>query len=416
MGQLLVWRHSPCRLGKMDSQSAKKRGYRLEDLADGDLSTATISNIERGVPRVRSEKIACLLKKLGLDKKEWFEGKTKGKRSGMKAVIFAAENLLKAGYPAEALMELEGYSGNKENDILKLRYDLIKGNALKQLGKLSEAEGYFHAAIRGYHETFLSPGGNEEAEAFCSLGELYGERQDWGQALLFTESGLDSYDPAKGNLRLFWTLRRNQARFLWKTGRAWEALNALQKEWKDIEELPYLDEVLIFYRLRARLHLVLGEFDHAFRFAWDGLHKAVAESQMIRIYELARTLAEGCIRLQKWDRAEGCIRLLFRLQQEEVPPDEQVKGCILTGKYYTFHGEHEKAATAFDPGGLQCAGITETVAFGFGPYCVGGLPLLKKGRGEGDLSLSGGAEVGSGNWRFEMGTENIFGFGKLLER
>lgn len=60
---------SPVELGKWIRQQRRERGLRLEDLAGVGLSVATISNIERGIPRVRPKKFALLLKKLKLGEK-----------------------------------------------------------------------------------------------------------------------------------------------------------------------------------------------------------------------------------------------------------------------------------------------------------------------------------------------------------
>ncbi|MFD1425457.1 helix-turn-helix domain-containing protein [Kroppenstedtia sanguinis] len=53
-------------LGEVIRQERKRQGLRLEDLADENISPATISNIERGASHVRYEKAQYLLDKLGL--------------------------------------------------------------------------------------------------------------------------------------------------------------------------------------------------------------------------------------------------------------------------------------------------------------------------------------------------------------
>ena len=53
--------------GELIRKILKERGLRLEDLADENISPATISNIERGIPHVHVDKIRYLLNKLDLD-------------------------------------------------------------------------------------------------------------------------------------------------------------------------------------------------------------------------------------------------------------------------------------------------------------------------------------------------------------
>jgi cytoskeletal protein RodZ len=48
--------HQIQELGEIIRKIRKQRGLRLEDLADDNISVATISNVERGVPHVSMEK------------------------------------------------------------------------------------------------------------------------------------------------------------------------------------------------------------------------------------------------------------------------------------------------------------------------------------------------------------------------
>lgn len=50
-------------IGEVIRKKRKEQGLRLEDLADNNISPATISNIERGINHVNVHKIMYLLKK-----------------------------------------------------------------------------------------------------------------------------------------------------------------------------------------------------------------------------------------------------------------------------------------------------------------------------------------------------------------
>lgn len=54
-------------IGEIIRKIRKQRGLRLEDLADNNISPATISNIERGVPHVSMDKALYLLDKLKIE-------------------------------------------------------------------------------------------------------------------------------------------------------------------------------------------------------------------------------------------------------------------------------------------------------------------------------------------------------------
>lgn len=53
-------------IGGIIRKVRKERGLRLEDLADDNISPATISNVERGVSHVKMEKVYYILEKLGI--------------------------------------------------------------------------------------------------------------------------------------------------------------------------------------------------------------------------------------------------------------------------------------------------------------------------------------------------------------
>ncbi|MFD1428389.1 helix-turn-helix domain-containing protein [Kroppenstedtia sanguinis] len=57
-------------IGELIRRFRKLKGLRLEDLADENISPATISNVERGVSHVRQDKMFYLLEKLGISIKE----------------------------------------------------------------------------------------------------------------------------------------------------------------------------------------------------------------------------------------------------------------------------------------------------------------------------------------------------------
>ena len=57
-------------IGELIRRVRKLKGLRLEDLADENISPATISNVERGVSHVRQDKMFYLLEKLGISIEE----------------------------------------------------------------------------------------------------------------------------------------------------------------------------------------------------------------------------------------------------------------------------------------------------------------------------------------------------------
>lgn len=334
---------NPVELGRWIRQNRKERGLRLEDLADGSFSVATISNIERGIPRVRPEKIALLLEKLGLGRKEWGERRGSGDKV-REDILFTAGIFLQAGYPVDALKELERVRRPDASEVP--RYHLLKGECLQRMGNRSRAERCFQLAIRLSRGDSSEPKGNTEAAGFYGLGEIRGEEGDWKGALLFTESGLEAYDCRREETGLLFVLWRNRVRFLWKNGRKWDALDAIRRIWEKVESTFSLEGILSLYALRARVHLGLKQNEEAVRFAREGLERAAAEGRTVRIYELAGILAESALLEGDQEKAEGCFRLLARMEGA-IPAAEGTKGWILLGKFHRLQRNWKEASESF---------------------------------------------------------------------
>ena len=105
----------------------------MEDLAGVGLSIATISNIERGIPRGRPEKFALLLEKLNLGEKDW-QKRLSSSEKEWEETLFTAEIFLRAGNPMEALRELER-TGEKRG-MKNSNYHLLKGECFFRMGNL----------------------------------------------------------------------------------------------------------------------------------------------------------------------------------------------------------------------------------------------------------------------------------------
>ncbi|MEW9033299.1 MAG: helix-turn-helix transcriptional regulator, partial [Planifilum fimeticola] len=96
-------------IGDIIRKVRKERGLRLEDLADDQISPATISNIERGVPHVRPDKVMYLLQKLDipLDKLPEIMNGEQRELEDLRLRLLIVETLSDIGRHDEALEMLE---------------------------------------------------------------------------------------------------------------------------------------------------------------------------------------------------------------------------------------------------------------------------------------------------------------------
>lgn len=334
---------SPVELGRWIRQQRKERGLRLEDLAGAGLSVATISNIERGVPRVRPKKFVLLLNKLQLGEKDW-KGRLSSVESGWEEPLLIAEIFLRSGHPVEALRELERTRGT--GGLKSSKYHLLKGACFFSVGNLNRAERCFQLAIRLSQRKPSESEESIEAASYCGLGEIQGEKGEWKRALLLTQSALKKVDSDTGESRLLFNLWRNRAHYLLQMGRQWEALSTLRIVWTSVDRSSFSEGALSLFVLRARIHLELHQYGKALQFAQEGLKRAVAESQVGKMYELAGVLAEASLMSGDSQRSEGYLRLLARIR-DSVPAAAQIQGWTLLGQYHTRNREWREASTSF---------------------------------------------------------------------
>ncbi|OYD08082.1 helix-turn-helix domain-containing protein [Paludifilum halophilum] len=89
-------------IGTVVRKVRKERGLRLGDLADENISSATISNIERSVPHVHDSKVYYLLDKLKIGGNEGSE------------VMYEEENILRNSLLKLKLVSILWKSGKAE--------------------------------------------------------------------------------------------------------------------------------------------------------------------------------------------------------------------------------------------------------------------------------------------------------------
>lgn len=107
-------------IGEVIRKVRKDRGLRLEDLADENISPATVSNIERGVAHVSPEKISYLLEKLNLPMRKLPEMlmKEQEKLKKVKFELLSIATLRRIGLIDEALKRLDALNLDENNPFI----------------------------------------------------------------------------------------------------------------------------------------------------------------------------------------------------------------------------------------------------------------------------------------------------------
>ncbi|MDR6226876.1 helix-turn-helix transcriptional regulator [Desmospora profundinema] len=331
-------------LGEIIRKTRKDRGLRLEDLADDNISPATISNIERGVPHVSMDKTYYLLDKLELKLEEIPELllKEKEELTELRDLFIAAETLIDAGSTDKAQSILDKIELDDKHPYASTKY-FLQGKCYMSSGKLKRAERNYYRAIQ------LSSGEetktNIETASFSELGFIQYKLNNLEQALKFTDSGIDAYRKTGEREYLWPLLNRNKAIYLERLGRLAESMRVVQGIWDHLNTVQDVETVLSFYWLRAEILRRMGIYQEALQFAYEGEELARRNKNYYSTFTLWELLGSIHMNLRKWEKAEFCF--VTALELEKCLNEDQKRS--LTNSYsrlgivYMRQGKTEEA-------------------------------------------------------------------------
>ncbi|PMB04822.1 hypothetical protein CEN49_19865 [Fischerella thermalis CCMEE 5273] len=316
-------------LGEIIRKTRKERGLRLEDLADDNISPATISNIERGVPHVSMDKTYYLLDKLDLKIEEIPELLLKEKEefNELQDLFIAIESLIDAGNTDKAQSMLNEIDLDDRHPFAATKY-YLQGKRFLVVNNYKRAERNFFRSIQ------LSSGeendkSNIEAASFTNLGLIYYKQNNLEQALKFTNSAIDAFKSV-GDRQYLWPLiNRNKAIYLERLGRLAESMRVVQSLWESVNTIQDIDTVLTFYWLRAELLRRMNLYDDAIKYAYEGEALARLNKKFFSVFTSWEMLGSIHMNLKNWDKAEFCFNNALEFEKKL----DQEQRISLTNSY-----------------------------------------------------------------------------------
>lgn len=313
------------KMGRLLRDKRKKSGINMTEIADSNISMATISDIETGKRKVGEKKLRYYCQKLEvnfdhlLTLLEEREEDEERKAARIRLKLQAIEGEIKFTNPKIALRNLkEIQSKLRKNDTFQCVLAFLFAKAYLKEKKREKAYDYYLKAIRLYEEHLSDPEirkSNIKAACLYGLGIIYYRQNDLQKALLCTIDGLKAFTPHAKRHVFKYALLINQAIFLEKMGdQDNEALQILEeKMW------PYLHEidseiVLTMYDLQATLYNKFRMYPKAVEYAEKGIELARDVANLDRAYELWTTLGKIYINLQQFDMAKICFEATSNLE------------------------------------------------------------------------------------------------------
>ncbi|WP_124726584.1 helix-turn-helix domain-containing protein [Staphylospora marina] len=308
-------------MGEVIRKVRKERGLRLEDLADENISPATVSNIERGVTHVSPEKITYLLEKLNLPIHKLPEMlyREQEELKKMRLELLAVSTLLKTGHVEEALRRLEEFSLDDHHP-LAAQVLYVKAECLMEKRKWKQAERTLFNVLRIVQQGHGKES-NMEAAAYLLLGVVRSRQNDLEQALEYTNSGIKSYSPQGDNKHIKSLLHRNKGVYLLRLGRVAEGLRLVQEIMDRPGEPDDLETLLCFHWLKAEFSRLSGLLDEAAETAMKGIDIAGRNRAHGSLCDLWTVLGSVYALKKEYDLAETSFRMALRM--EGLFPDDR---------------------------------------------------------------------------------------------
>ncbi|AUS09968.1 hypothetical protein C1X05_14795 [Laceyella sacchari] len=302
-------------LGNLIRRARKRKRARQEDLADEIISTATISNIERGACQVSREKLDHLCKKIGVDlnKTSSILQVQDFSEEDIKNRLVAIENdidLVSADFAQEELRKIH----LEKNDPLLADYYFLKAKCYAKKELIPKAHSYYLKSIKEVdtHEYYNS---NIKAASYYEIGRIL-HTSDVDEALRCVEKGLESFVPNKQRRYIEYYLKVSKAIYLEKLNRAGEALQILEELWAEKEVIPSTEVLLNMYDTQAKIYYKMEIYEKSISIAKEGIERARIDRMYDRSFELWTTLGSCYVKQGRLSDAQRCFRTALNLEKE----------------------------------------------------------------------------------------------------
>ncbi|WP_168188735.1 helix-turn-helix domain-containing protein [Thermoflavimicrobium daqui] len=340
------------RIGRVLRQKRKASGKILEDFANDDISTSTISNIERGSTKVSWEKVVIYAKELGITEDE-LPSLLEGEQDQQQRLLNQLLNL-------ERRIDLEGPDQvlKKINRLnipsispLMANVEYLKGRCYLKKKNWGKARLHFHQVLNiikrypDFHKT------NLKAACHKDLARTYYfQENDLVKALDHVNLGLRSLI-TKSESQTEYSLLIGKISYLINLDQETEtAKKTVDKLWDERDKIYSIDAKISLHENRAALLNKMELYEEARESASEGISLALKNNILDRAVELLNTYGSICINEQDFDQAEEYFLLALdtkpKIQKKYQKEYLLVTTLTLLGKLYKAQGHTTKAEKA----------------------------------------------------------------------
>ncbi|WP_168188676.1 helix-turn-helix domain-containing protein [Thermoflavimicrobium daqui] len=327
------------KLGELIKKARKGKGFRQEDLADDLISTATISNIERGAYTVSKSKLEHVCSKLELDleninlpEKEEFSERE------MQFLLIMLEQDIDACNLEHAWKSLQNFSIASDHPLQAWFY-YLKGKYYFKKNVWNQASVCFSKGIQvidNFPEVIYS---NISAACYNELSRIAYYQNDIEQALNYVNTGIEIFVQSGERVYLEYQLLVNKVIYLKNQKRIEEALRTLHLMWNEMDKIKSTEVLLNMYELHAELLNKTERYEEATTYALAGMELARIEGNHERLFDLWTVLGSSYIYLEQWNKAEQCLQSALRLKERIKKEYLLISTYTQLGKLYSTTGK-----------------------------------------------------------------------------
>ncbi|SFI98287.1 helix-turn-helix domain-containing protein [Thermoflavimicrobium dichotomicum] len=335
-------------LGELIKRVRKGKGFRQEDLADDLISTATISNIERGAYTVSKSKLEHICSKLGLDLDHLSLPKQEElSEEEIRFELVMIEHDIDACNFEHAWKGLQRLSLENDHPLLAWLY-YLRGKYYLRKKVWNQASVYFSKGIQvvGNHPEMISS--NIQAACYNELSRIAYYQNDLEQAIQYVKEGLSVFVPNREREYYQYHLMVNKVIYLKNQNRVEEALRTLNAMWKEMEKIKSTEVLLNMYELQAELLNKTERYEEATTYALAGMELARIEGNHERLFDLWTVLGSSYIYLEQWKKAEQCLRSALRLKDRIKKEYLLISTYTQLGKLYSITGKMKWAISTLE--------------------------------------------------------------------
>jgi tetratricopeptide (TPR) repeat protein len=324
----------------------KEKELTLENIADHQISVTTLSNTEKGKPKVSAEKVLYYVEKLGLLAEElpYLMNKYRSKDAQIhKNTYLKLESIAH-------LVDLKQQTGWNDlkaivlesSDPLNAFVYYIKGKYYDQNREWMKSRNAFLDCVRTvdqYPDLLLRT--NLKAGSLNELSRIAYYEDYLNQAVQYVEDGLAAFCTEGDREYYRDILLVSKAFYLEKLNQWEEVIRITDELWARIDTIWGIDTILNLYEIKIKILLRQGLYSQAIQYTREGLLRARLDRLTERSFDLWTLL--GTIYLKQGDlpEAETCFvtALNIKVEKRHLP----ISTYIELSKLYKKQQKYEKA-------------------------------------------------------------------------